>query len=86
MLNQASAYDKIQTRETVDLRGTIMMIYLVRHGKDDDTVRGGWSDHGLSPIGIKQVQALAEEMAAAKRKYCRIAWGAQLNISLNCAR
>lgn len=42
-----------------------MTVYLVRHGKDDDTVRGGWSDHGLSPMGVKQVRALAEEIAAA---------------------
>lgn len=42
------------------------MIYLVRHGKDDDTVRGGWSSHGLSPIGVQQVHALAEEIASRK--------------------
>lgn len=41
-----------------------MTIYLVRHGKDDDTVRGGWSDHGLSPIGIKQAHTLAEGIAS----------------------
>lgn len=39
-----------------------MKVYLVRHGKDDDTVRGGWSDHGLSPLGVQQVHALTEEM------------------------
>lgn len=43
--------------------GVIMTIYLVRHGKDDDTFRGGWSNHGLLPIGIKQVYALAKEIA-----------------------
>lgn len=42
-----------------------MTIYLVRHGKDDDAFRGGWSDHGLLPIGVKQVYALAKEIAAA---------------------
>lgn len=42
-----------------------MTIYLVRHGKDDETVRGGWSKHGLMPAGIEQVQELAEEMVAA---------------------
>lgn len=42
-----------------------MTIYLVRHGKDDGTVRGGWSSHGLSPEGVTQVQALAEDIAAA---------------------
>lgn len=38
-----------------------MTCWLVRHGKDDDTVRGGWSDHGLTPQGIEQVHALARE-------------------------
>ena len=42
-----------------------MMIYLVRHGKDDDTVRGGWSSHGLVTVGIEQVNKLAAEMVAA---------------------
>ena len=43
-----------------------MTIYLVRHGKDDGTVRGGWSGHGLSPLGVEQVRALAENIAAKK--------------------
>lgn len=42
-----------------------MTIYLIRHGKDDGTVRGGWSDHGLLPVGVKQVRVLAEEIASA---------------------
>ena len=42
-----------------------MIIYLVRHGKDNDAVRGGWSEHGLSPVGVEQVYALAEKIAAA---------------------
>ena len=41
-----------------------MIFYLVRHGKDDDTVRGGWSNHGLSPFGMEQVYELAEKIAA----------------------
>lgn len=49
-----------------------MTIYLVRHGKDDDTVRGGWSDHGLLPEGATQVRALAEEIAAANLNVDRI--------------
>ena len=49
-----------------------MTIYLVRHGKDDSTVRGGWSSHGLSPEGITQVQALAEEIAATRINVDRI--------------
>ena len=49
-----------------------MTIYLIRHGKDDDTVRGGWSDHGLSTVGVKQVYALAKNMAAANMAFDRI--------------
>lgn len=39
------------------------MIYLVRHGQDDETVRGGWSDGMLAENGIRQAEALAETMA-----------------------
>ena len=45
-----------------------MIFYLVRHGKDDDTVRGGWSNHGLSSFGVEQVHELAEEIVAAELK------------------
>ena len=45
-----------------------MTVYLVRHGKDDDTVRGGWSNHGLIPVGIEQVNRLATEIVAANMK------------------
>lgn len=31
-----------------------MICYLVRHGQDDETVRGGWSDHPLTEAGIHQ--------------------------------
>lgn len=41
-----------------------MTIYLVRHGKDDETVRGGWSNHSLTPEGIEQVEKLAEKMVS----------------------
>lgn len=42
-----------------------MTIYLVRHGKDDETIRGGWSNHGLMPVGVEQVNELAKTMVAA---------------------
>lgn len=32
------------------------MIYLFRHGEDDETYIGGWSDVDLIPKGIKQVK------------------------------
>ena len=25
-----------------------MILYLIRHGKDDDNIRGGWGRHSLS--------------------------------------
>lgn len=39
-----------------------MICYLVRHGKDDDSVRGGWSDSPLTEEGIKQANRLAVEI------------------------
>lgn len=36
------------------------MIYLVRHGADDETIRGGWSDHPLTAEGAAQANYLAE--------------------------
>lgn len=36
-----------------------MICYLVRHGKDDNTVRGGWSKHPLTDEGIAQAADLA---------------------------
>lgn len=37
-------------------------IYLVRHGADDETIRGGWSEHSLTPEGKGQAEALAEQV------------------------
>ena len=45
-----------------------MNCYLVRHGKDDDSVRGGWSSTPLTDLGIEQVQALANELALDPQK------------------
>lgn len=41
-----------------------MICYLVRHGKDDETVRGGWSTQPLTEEGIQQSQQLAERMSS----------------------
>lgn len=45
-----------------------MICYLVRHGQDDETVRGGWSDHPLTEAGIHQAKRLAEDMAESKEE------------------
>ena len=39
-----------------------MLIYLVRHGADDDSIRGGWSNHPLSDEGLKQSEELAKKL------------------------
>ena len=39
--------------------GEGMVCYLVRHGKDDDTVRGGWSGQPLTDGGKAQADGLA---------------------------
>ena len=36
-----------------------MICYLVRHGKDDDTVRGGWNEQPLTDEGKAQAGELA---------------------------
>ena len=38
------------------------MIFLIRHGEDDNTRLGGWSDAELSLSGIKQVKLTAERI------------------------
>ncbi len=39
-----------------------MFCHLIRHGKDDDTVRGGWSNIGLTEYGVEQVHKLGEQL------------------------
>lgn len=46
-----------------------MIIYLVRHGKDDDNYRGGWSDLGLLEEGVNQSKLLAEYLHNNKERY-----------------
>lgn len=46
-----------------------MKIYIVRHGQDDDSVRGGWSNCPLIDLGIQQSNKLADELLANRDKY-----------------
>lgn len=39
-----------------------MICYIIRHGKDDDSVRGGWSNSPLTNEGILQVRQLSEKI------------------------
>ncbi len=43
-----------------------MICYLVRHGRDDDSRRGGWSASPLTSVGVAQVCELAERLSACK--------------------
>ena len=42
-----------------------MTCYLLRHGKDDDSVRGGWSNSPLTDIGIAQVNHVASILSSS---------------------
>ena len=39
-----------------------MKIYLIRHGKDREGIRGGWSDQPLTEEGLAQAEMLAKSM------------------------
>ncbi len=41
-----------------------MTCYIVRHGKDDNTVRGGWSDTPLTAEGVLEVEKLAAVLSS----------------------
>lgn len=56
-----------------------MTCYLVRHGKDDDTVRGGWSDAPLTREGILQAEVLAERLAAEPQLHIARIYSSDLN-------
>ncbi len=43
-----------------------MICYLIRHGKDDDSRRGGWSDSPLTSVGVAQVRDLAKRLSACR--------------------
>lgn len=40
-----------------------MTCYLIRHGKDDDSIRGGWSDAPLTQEGVCEVRVLSTDLA-----------------------
>lgn len=46
-----------------------MRIIFVRHGKDDDRYRGGWSSLDLVPEGVEQAKKLAKHLAENKMEY-----------------
>ena len=46
-----------------------MAIYLVRHGKDEDGFRGGWSQKGLTNEGIEQTTRLGKYLKEHKKDF-----------------
>lgn len=46
-----------------------MKAIFVRHGKEDERYRGGWSDLDLIPEGVEQAKKLAKHLKAENREY-----------------
>ncbi len=46
-----------------------MKIIFIRHGKDDDRYRGGWSDKDLTSEGVLQAQRLGTYLNESKENY-----------------
>ena len=46
-----------------------MKVLFVRHGKDDDRYRGGWSNLDLIPEGVEQAKKLASYLKANNHDY-----------------
>jgi len=47
-----------------------MKIFFVRHGKDDENYRGGWSNLGLIPEGVEQAKKLGMYLKEKREEYC----------------
>lgn len=50
-----------------------MAIYLARHGADDESYRGGWSQRGLNTEGYRQSEKLGEYLKDRNSSVFRIA-------------
>ena len=46
-----------------------MKVFFVRHGKDDESYRGGWSSLGLGPEGVEQTKRLAGFLMEKNAEY-----------------
>lgn len=46
-----------------------MKIFVMRHGQEIETVRGGWSSVGLTEEGIVQVETTANSIVKNRRKF-----------------
>ena len=48
------------------------MIYLLRHGLDDENYVGGWSDLDLIPEGVNQVNETLSKMKESEIRIAKI--------------
>lgn len=46
-----------------------MKIFFVRHGKDDENYRGGWSNLGIVPEGVEQAKKLGMYLQKTEEEY-----------------
>ena len=46
-----------------------MKIYITRHARDDDSVRGGWSENSLTDLGVLESNSLADELLKNQSSY-----------------
>lgn len=49
-----------------------MNCFLIRHGKDDESLRGGWSEVPLSLEGIEQIRQLATQLSETEISFAAI--------------
>ena len=49
-----------------------MIVYLIRHGSDDSTKRGGWSNQPLTKEGVEQSEHLAQMLIDQKCEAVKI--------------
>ena len=63
-----------------------MICYIVRHGKDDDTVRGGWSDSPLTAEGVRQVERLSAEILSNNHMDIGIIFSSDLPRAMQTAK
>ena len=59
----------VELRKSEVVEDLIMKVIFVRHGKDDNKYRGGWSKIDLIPEGIEQAKQLANHMKENSQEY-----------------
>lgn len=62
-----------------------MICYLIRHGKDDTSVRGGWSNSPLTSEGVTQAEQLASDLQKAGKTDIAVIYSSDLPRALQTA-